>query len=100
MVVPDSAAAQKVPPVPGILEYRKDTKELYVRSNETWNVIVDEKKVHNDIHVRIPCVPGCTYRSVLRKPLDRKSVVEWGFFVRTIDCFVIAKIYAFLYAFV
>ena len=45
MVVPDSAAAQKVPPVPGILKYRKDTKELYVRSNETWNVIVDEKKV-------------------------------------------------------
>ena len=46
MVVPDSAAAEKVPPVPGILEYRKDTTELYVRSNETWNVIVDEKKVH------------------------------------------------------
>ena len=50
MVVPDSAAAQKVPPVPGILKYRKDTEELYVRSNETWNAIVDEKKVHNDIH--------------------------------------------------
>ena len=54
MVVPDSAAAQKVPPVPGILEYRKDTKELYVRSNETWNVLVDENKVHNDIYVRMP----------------------------------------------
>ena len=61
MVVPDSAAAQKVPPVPGILEYRKDTEELYVRSNETWNVLVDEKKVHNDIHVRIlgaGCIKG------------------------------------------
>ena len=29
VVVPDSAAAQKVPPVPGLLEYRKDTKKLY-----------------------------------------------------------------------
>ena len=45
VVVPDSAAAQKVPPVPGLLEYRKDTKKLYVRSNETWNVIAEEKKV-------------------------------------------------------
>ena len=45
VVVPDSAAAQKVPPVPGLLEYRKDTKKLYVRSNETWNVIGEEKKV-------------------------------------------------------
>ena len=36
------------------LFYGKDTKELYVRSNETWNVLVDEEKVHNDIHVRIP----------------------------------------------
>ncbi|CAB4007966.1 Hypothetical predicted protein [Paramuricea clavata] len=45
VVVPDGAAAQKVPPVPGLLEYRKDTKKLYVRSNGTWNVIVEEKKV-------------------------------------------------------
>ena len=45
VVVPDSAAAQKVPPVPGLLEYRKDTKKLYLRSNETWNVIGEEKKV-------------------------------------------------------
>ncbi|CAB3990904.1 Hypothetical predicted protein, partial [Paramuricea clavata] len=45
VVVPDSAAAQKVPPVPGLLEYRKDTKKLYVRSNGTWNVIGEEKKV-------------------------------------------------------
>ena len=45
VVVPNSAAAQKVPPVPGLLEYRKDTKKLYLRSNETWNVIGEEKKV-------------------------------------------------------
>ena len=49
VVVPDSAAAQKVPPVPGILEYRKDTKKLYVRSNETWNAIGEETKVTNAI---------------------------------------------------
>ena len=45
VVVPDSAAAQKVPPVPGLLEYRKDTEKLYVRSNKTWNVLGEEKKV-------------------------------------------------------
>ncbi|CAB4017887.1 Hypothetical predicted protein, partial [Paramuricea clavata] len=45
VVVPDSAAAQKVPPVPGLLEYREDTKRLYVRSNGTWNVIGEQKKV-------------------------------------------------------
>jgi hypothetical protein len=45
VVVPDSVAAKKVPPVPGLLEYRKDTQKLYVRSNETWNVIGEEKKV-------------------------------------------------------
>lgn len=43
--MPNSAAAQKIPPVPGLLEYRKDTKKLYVRSNETWNAIGEEKKV-------------------------------------------------------
>ncbi len=45
VVVPDSTAAQKVPPVPGLLEYRKDTKKLYLRSNETWNAIGEENKV-------------------------------------------------------
>jgi hypothetical protein len=45
VVVPDSAAAQKVPAVPGLLEYRKDTEKLYVRSNETWNAIGEENKV-------------------------------------------------------
>jgi hypothetical protein len=34
-----------VPAVPGLLEYRKDNKELYVRANETWKVIAPEKKV-------------------------------------------------------
>ena len=34
-----------MPAVPGLLEYRKDNKKLYVRSNETWNVIGEEKKV-------------------------------------------------------
>ena len=36
---------QKVPRVPGLLTYRKDTKKVYVRSNKTWNVIGKEKKV-------------------------------------------------------
>ena len=45
VVVPDSVAAQKVPPVPGLLEYRKDNQKLYVRSNEKWNAIGEENKV-------------------------------------------------------
>ena len=45
VVVPDSIAAQKVPAVPGLLEYRKDTEKLYVRSNEKWNAIGEENKV-------------------------------------------------------
>ncbi|CAB3988225.1 ---NA--- [Paramuricea clavata] len=45
VVVPDGTAAQKIPPVPGLLEYRKDNKKLYVRSNKSWNVIGEEKKV-------------------------------------------------------
>ena len=45
VVVPDNAVAQKVPAVPGLLEYRKDTKKLYVRSNEKWNAIGEENKV-------------------------------------------------------
>ena len=45
VVVPDSSAAQQVPAVDGLLEYRKDKQELYVRSNETWNVLALESKV-------------------------------------------------------
>jgi hypothetical protein len=37
-----------VPKVPGLLKYRKDTKELYVRANESWCVVAQEKKVSNE----------------------------------------------------
>ena len=43
VVVPDSSAAQKVPAVEGLLEYRKDKQELFVRSKKTWNVLAAEK---------------------------------------------------------
>ena len=46
MVVPDSSAAQKVPAVDGLLEYRKDKQELYVRSNNTWNVLALDNKLN------------------------------------------------------
>ena len=45
VVVPDGETAKKVPAVPGLLEYREDNKELYVRANETWKAIAPEKKV-------------------------------------------------------
>jgi hypothetical protein len=45
VVVPDGETEEKVPAVPGLLEYRKDNKKLYVRENDTWEVIAQEKKV-------------------------------------------------------
>jgi ribosomal protein L24E len=45
VVVPDSSTAQKVPPIEGLLEYRKDNQELYVRSNKAWNMVAQEEKV-------------------------------------------------------
>ena len=46
VVVPDNAAAKKVPEIPGLLEYRKDQKKLYVRANKTWNLLTQEKEVY------------------------------------------------------
>ena len=46
VVVPDSSAAQKVPAVDGLLEYRKDMQELYVRSNKTWNALALDNKLN------------------------------------------------------
>ena len=45
MVVPNYTAAQKVPAIDGLLEYRKDKQELYVRSNKTWNAVAQKNKV-------------------------------------------------------
>ena len=50
MVVPDSSAAQKVPAVDGLLEFRKDKQELLVRANKTWNVLAPENKVELQIN--------------------------------------------------
>ena len=51
VVVPDSSAEQKVPAIDGLLEYRKDKQELYLRSNNTWNVLPQENKVQLKIAV-------------------------------------------------
>ena len=45
VVVPDADTAKNIPPVPGLIAYHKDNKELYLRGNKTWNVIAQEKKV-------------------------------------------------------
>ena len=49
VVVPDGKTNSKIPAVPGLLKYRKDTKELYIRANESWSVVAQQKKVsyHN-----------------------------------------------------
>ena len=43
--MPNNATAEKVPEIPGLLEYRKDQEELYVRANKTWNLLTQEKEV-------------------------------------------------------
>ena len=45
VVVPDNTTADKVPEIDGLLEYRKDMQELYVRSNKKWNALALEEKV-------------------------------------------------------
>ncbi|XP_028391389.1 uncharacterized protein LOC114516186 [Dendronephthya gigantea] len=45
IVVPDSKTVNKIPAVSGILKFRKDNQKLYVRSNERWNAIAEDKKV-------------------------------------------------------
>ncbi|XP_028404228.1 uncharacterized protein LOC114526893 [Dendronephthya gigantea] len=49
VVVPDSAVAQKVPAVDGLLEYRKDKQELYVRSKNEWSLLAKEAEVSRKI---------------------------------------------------
>ncbi|CAB3983885.1 Hypothetical predicted protein [Paramuricea clavata] len=45
VVVPDSKTAQKVAGIDGLLEYRKDKQELYIRSNKTWNVLAQKNEI-------------------------------------------------------
>ena len=45
VVVPNNVTAEKVPNVPGLLQYRKDKKKLYLRANKTWNLLAQEKEV-------------------------------------------------------
>ena len=45
LVVPDNETSNKVPSVAGMMEYRKDKKQLYIRVNKTWNEIAQKKEV-------------------------------------------------------
>ena len=51
--MPDSSAALKVPAVDGLLEYRKDKQQLFLRSNKTWNVLAPENKVKLSVIIMI-----------------------------------------------
>ena len=61
MVVPDSSAAQNVPAVDGLLEYRKDEQELYIRSNKTWNVLAPKNKVTYENCVKTYLIEECSH---------------------------------------
>ena len=41
----DSSAARKIPDIDGLLVYRKDKQELFLRSNKTWNGLLQSSKV-------------------------------------------------------
>ena len=45
VVVPDSATEQKVPDIDGLMEYREDKQELYLRLNKSWNALALKKEV-------------------------------------------------------
>ena len=45
VVVSNNVSAKKVPAIPGLLEYRKDQKKLYLRANKTWSLLPQEKEV-------------------------------------------------------
>ena len=45
LVVPDNETSNKVPSVAGMMEYRKDKKQLYIRVNKTWNEIAQKREV-------------------------------------------------------
>ncbi|XP_046848420.1 keratin, type II cytoskeletal 1-like isoform X1 [Xenia sp. Carnegie-2017] len=46
VVVSDNKTAEKVPQIPGLLEFRLDQKELYVRANKSWNILPQEKEIN------------------------------------------------------
>ncbi|XP_028391545.1 uncharacterized protein LOC114516310 [Dendronephthya gigantea] len=53
IVVPDNGSVSKIPAVSGILKFRKDNQKLYVRSNERWNAIAEEKKLNSAIATQV-----------------------------------------------
>ena len=63
--MPDNASAKKVPAIPGLLEYRKDQKKLYVRANKTWSLLTQEKEVKIcSLYYSYCTVLYCTLRSI------------------------------------
>ncbi|CAB4004934.1 Hypothetical predicted protein [Paramuricea clavata] len=69
VVVPDSSAAQKVPAIDGLLEYRKDKQELYIRSNKTWNALAPENKIIQETDKK--------YKLNLDKIKNQNYLVVW-----------------------
>ena len=43
--MPDNATHKMMPNASGILEFREDNQELYVRANKTWSLLMQEKEV-------------------------------------------------------
>ena len=69
--MPDNATAEKVPGIPGLLEYRKDQKKLYLRANKTWNLLTQEKEVKIYRLKNIHCIqPLCLSPFICIRPGD------------------------------
>ena len=49
VIAPNNETAKKVPEIPGLLEYRKDQKKLYLRANKTWSLLAQEKEVEGKL---------------------------------------------------
>ncbi len=44
---------KSIPPVSGLLAYRKENKQLYVQSNGTWTALAQKNKVFMTVILKI-----------------------------------------------
>ena len=47
--VANKAAMDKLPPIEGLISYRKDNAKLYVTDGQSWEALGKEKQVHKII---------------------------------------------------
>ena len=49
VVVEDGSSFQQIPTITGLLAYRKDNESLHLRTNDTWKVLAEDKKMQAQV---------------------------------------------------